>query len=115
VGSLTDRRCWCWGWNLYLCFSIFVLFRVCMSFHRYTFLLIGVRQTAGARLNSCYTQALAGNPCVLASVYLSSMYSFVYSLFQVLLISFLYLLLPSILFVSRYLGENPLRSECDQV
>ena len=35
VESLMDRRCWCWGWNLYLRFSIFVLFRVCMSFHIY--------------------------------------------------------------------------------
>jgi len=55
VGSLTDRRCWCWSWNLYLRFSIFVLFRVCMSFHTYTCLSIGVRRTAGARLSSCYT------------------------------------------------------------
>jgi len=59
--------------------------------------------------------SLAGNPCVLTSVCLSLMYSFVYSFFQVLLISLLCLLLPSILFVSRYLGETPLRSECDQV
>ena len=55
VGSLTDRRCWCCGWNLYLRFSIFVLFRVCMSFHVYTCLSIGVKRTAGARLNLCYT------------------------------------------------------------
>jgi len=43
---------------LYLRFSIFVPFRVCMSFHIYTFLSICVRRTAGARLNSCYTQEL---------------------------------------------------------
>jgi len=55
VGNLTDRRCWCWGWNLYLRFSIFVLFRVCTIFHIYTCLSIGVRQSAGVRLNSCYT------------------------------------------------------------
>jgi len=64
--------------------------------------------------------SLAGNLCVFASVCISSMYSFVYSLFQVLLISLLCLPFPSILFVSRFLGENPLkenplRSECDQV
>ena len=25
MGSLKDRRCWCWGWNLYLRFSIYAL------------------------------------------------------------------------------------------
>jgi len=59
--------------------------------------------------------SLADNPCVFSSVCLSFMYSFVYSLFQVLLVIFLCLLLPSINFVSRYLGENPLRSEWDQI
>ena len=29
-----------------------------MSFHIFTFLLIGVTRTAGARLNSCYTQVI---------------------------------------------------------
>ena len=52
--------------------------------------------------------SLAGNLCVFASVCLSSMYSFVYSLFQVLVISLLCLLLPSIVFIFQVLGENPL-------
>jgi len=117
VGSLTDRRCWCWGWNLYLLFSIFVLVRVCTSFHICTCLSIGVRRTAGARLNSCYTpvtpsrvihvclQVFAFHPCSrLCTV-----------LFQVLVICLLCLLLPSIFFVCRYLWQNSLRCECDQV
>ena len=43
---------------LWIGFSIFVLFRVCMSFHIYTCLSIGVRRTEEARLNSCYTQII---------------------------------------------------------
>jgi len=45
--------------------------------------------------------SLAGNPCVFASVCLSlaSMYSFVYSLFQVRVISLICLLIPSIVFI----------------
>jgi len=114
VGSLTDRHCWCWGWNLYLRFSIFVLVRVCMSFQICTFLSIGVRRTTGARLNSSYTQVI---PSRVIHVCLR-----VFAFHRCIrlctvcfkLSSLLSLLLPSILFVSRYSGENPLRSECDQ-
>jgi len=46
---------WCRGWNLFLRFSIFVLFRVCRIFYIYTSLSIGARQIAGVRVNLCYT------------------------------------------------------------
>jgi len=110
VGSLTDQRCWCSDGHLYVRFSIFVLFRVCMSFHIHTCLSIGVRRTAGARLNSCHTQV------PLSRVIHMSLRVFAFHLciclctvsFQVLVISLLFLLLPSIFFCFRVLGGKPL-------
>jgi len=87
------------------------------SFHICTCLSIGVRRAAGARLNSCYTQV---TPSRIIHVCLR-VFAFhlcirlCTALFQVLIICLLCLLLPSIFFVSSFLGQTPLRCECDQV
>jgi len=51
--------------------------------------------------------SLAGDSCV-TSVCLSSVHLFVYSLFQVFVISLSCLLFPSIVFIFEILGETPL-------
>jgi len=80
----------------------------CMHELSYVYISFNWCQTNRSKIVLHTGNSLAGNPCVFASVYLSSMYSFVYSLFQVLLISFFMFTSSFHTFCFQELGENPL-------
>jgi len=79
VGSLMDQQCWCWGWNLYLCFSILV-FSVYVWAFIYTHVFQLVSDKPQGLVQIRVTQAAPSRVIhVFASVCLSSMYSFEFS------------------------------------
>jgi len=106
--SLYVRTCDCLSYICTVCLYSYNSFP-CMYETSYIYMSFNWCQTnrRGSSEFVLHTgNSLVGNPCVFANVCLSSMYSFVNSVFQVLVISLLCLPLPSIFFSFHVRGKS---------